>query len=319
MTDGRRIAVLKFSGPRFDDHGLDVDVLSEIVAYKRLLQETAKELWRRKHPNRKRLPKNFDAEISLKVFEIEPGSVGVPLVRGAISERAPRLPFEHELDEAAALLQATIQNASLANGPPKALPRTIIPLFQDFGKALRPEEFIAIELTTMPANNAGGSLVRYDNEVKSNILSWATGSYTDVIDLTGEVRGADLDGLKFILRSEDGRKVPGRFEPNQERIVLVALGEHANRLLRVFGEGDFSPDGSLFQIARVDRVELIEPKALLEEHEQPPKALPVHERPIWERLAAIGADVPTDAWNDVPTDLATNVDRYLYGTKKGSH
>ena len=53
MSDGRRIAVLKFNGPRFDDHGLDVDVLPEIVAYKRLLQETAKDFWRRKH--RKRL------------------------------------------------------------------------------------------------------------------------------------------------------------------------------------------------------------------------------------------------------------------------
>jgi hypothetical protein len=309
MADGRRIAVLRFNGPRFDDHGLDVDVLSEIVAYKRLLQETAKELWRRKHPNRKRLPKNFDAEISVKFFKIEPGSVGVPLVRGAISERAPRLPFEHELDEAAGLLQAVIQDASLAVGPPKALPRSIIPLFQDFGRALRPEEFIIVEYTAMPVTNAGISFARYDSNVKSNILSWATGAYRDAIDLTGEVRGTDLDGLKFILRLADGRKVPGRFEPDQERIVLEALGEHINRRLRVVGEGEFSPeDGSLIQIVQVDRVELIEPEAV-----------PVPDRPIWERLAAIGAAVPADAWNDVPTDLATNVDRYLYGTKKGSH
>jgi hypothetical protein len=302
---------LKFNGPRFDDHGLDVDVLSEIVAYKRLLQETAKELWRRKHPDRKRLPKNFDAEISLKFFKIEPGSVGVPLVRGAISERAPRLPFEDELDEAAALLQAAIQDAGLGMGPPKTLPRSIIPLFQDFGRAMRPEEFIAVECTPTPMveGNAGASFARYDSKVKSNILSWATGAYRDAIDLTGEVRGTDLDGLKFILRLADGRKVPGRFEPDQERIVLAALGEHTKRRLRVAGEGEFSPeDGSLIQIVRIDRVELIEPEAL-----------PVHERPIWERLAEIGAAAPPEAWNDVPTDLATNVDRYLYGTKKGSH
>jgi hypothetical protein len=306
MTDGRRIAVLKFNGPRFDDHGLDVDVLSEIVAYKRLLQETAKELWRRKH--RRRLPRNFDAEISLKFFEIEPGSVGVPLVRGAISRRAPQLPFEHELDEAAALLQASIQSAGRAEGPPKALPRSIIPLFQDFGRALRPEEFIVVECAPTPLVDAHTSTARYDSRVKSNIMSWATEAYRDAIDLTGEVRGTDLDGMKFTLRLMDGRKIPGRFEPDQERIVLEALGEHIDRRLRVVGEGEFSPEGSLVQIVQVDRVELIEPEAL-----------PVHERPIWERLAAIGAAVPPDAWNDVPTDLATNVDQYLYGTKKGSH
>jgi hypothetical protein len=309
MTEGRRIAVLKFNGPRFDDHGLDVDVLPEIIAYKRLLQETAKELWRRKHPKRRRLPRNFDAEISLKFFQIEPGSVGVPLVRGAVSERAPQLPFEHELDEAAALLHASIESAARAEGAPKALPRSIIPLFQDFGKALRPEEFIVVEFAPKPLADAGGSTARYDSRVKSNIMSWATGPYRDAIDLVGEVRGTDLDGLKFMLRLADGRKIPGRFEPDQERIVLEALGEHTKTRLRVVGEGEFSPeDGSLLQIVRVERVELIQPETL-----------PVPERPIWERLAAIGAAVPADAWNEVPTDLATNVDRYLYGTKKGSH
>jgi hypothetical protein len=307
MTDHRVIAVLRFNGPRFDDHGLDVDVLSEIVAYKRLLQETAKELWRRKHPTRQRLPKNFDEEISLKFFNVEAGSVGVPLVRGAISKRAPRLPFEDELEDAVALLQTSIRNASLTKGPPKELPRSVIPLFQDFGKALRPEEFIVIECPPNVVTNAGKTVARYDSKVKSNIMAWATGSYRDLIDLTGEVRGTDLDGLKFILRLKDGRKVPARFEPDQERIVLEALGEHINRLLRVVGEGEFSPDGSLVQIALVDHVELIEPETL-----------PVQKQPIWERLATIGAAVPAEAWNDVPTDLATNVDQYLYGTKKGS-
>jgi hypothetical protein len=34
----------KFRGPRFEDHGLDVDVLPELIAYKKLLIETAKEI-----------------------------------------------------------------------------------------------------------------------------------------------------------------------------------------------------------------------------------------------------------------------------------
>ena len=34
-------------------------------------------------------------------------------------------------------------------------------------------------------------------------------------------------------------------------------------------------------------------------------------RPIWERLAAIGASVPAEVWDKVPTDLSTNLDKYL--------
>jgi hypothetical protein len=303
MSDGKKITVLTFNGPRFEDHGLDVDVLPEISAYKRLLQETAKALWKRKHPTRQRLPKNFNAEISLKFFHIEPGSTGVPLVRGAPSKIAPVLPFEDELEEAACLLENSIELASSSDTPPKGLPRSVIPLFQDLGRTLQSDEFIRVSTAPGP----GGA--RFDYRVKTRILSWASTSYSDYIDLLGEVRGTDLDGLKFTLRLSDGRKIPGRFEAEQEGIVLEALGEHLSRRLRVVGHGEYSPeDGSLQQITKIDRVEIVEPEPVA-----------VHQTPIWERLAALGAAVPKDAWADVPTDLATNVDQYLYGNKEDSH
>jgi hypothetical protein len=34
-------------------------------------------------------------------------------------------------------------------------------------------------------------------------------------------------------------------------------------------------------------------------------------RPIWERLAAIGASVPAEVWDTVPSDLSENLDHYL--------
>jgi hypothetical protein len=303
MSGGKKITVLTFKGPRFDDHGLDVDVLPEISAYKRLLQETAKDLWKRKHPTRRRLPKNFDAEISLKFFRIEPGSTGVPLVRGAPSHVAPRLPFEDELDEAARLLEQSIEQAGSSGTPPKHLPRNVIPLFQEFGKTLRSDEFMVV--STRGARTGA----RYDAGVKARILSWASTPYSDSVNLIGEVRGTDLDGLRFTLRLTDGRKIPGRFEAEQEVTILEALGEHSSRRLRVIGLGDHSPDGSLQQISKVERVEIVEP----ETHSMPLQA------PIWQRLVTIGRDLPDDVWADVPTDLATNVDQYLYRNKKDTH
>jgi Arc/MetJ-type ribon-helix-helix transcriptional regulator len=38
--------------------------------------------------------------------------------------------------------------------------------------------------------------------------------------------------------------------------------------------------------------------------------------PAWERIVAIGQAVPQEAWNSAPTDLATNLDHYLYGSPK---
>jgi hypothetical protein len=144
MSPRKQVALLRFDGPRFQDHGLDVDVLPEIMTYKRLLQETAKELWRRKHPKRIRLPKNFDAELTLKFFELEAGSTGVPLVRDLIlTDQLQLIPYEDELDEAAVLLEDTIRAAGerlrVTN-----LPRSIIPLFEELGRTLRGDETLLV-------------------------------------------------------------------------------------------------------------------------------------------------------------------------------
>lgn len=36
-------------------------------------------------------------------------------------------------------------------------------------------------------------------------------------------------------------------------------------------------------------------------------------RPLWEVVAELGAVTPAEAWAQVPTDAAKNLDHYLYG------
>jgi hypothetical protein len=309
MLSRKEITVLRFNGPRFEDHGLDVDVLSEIVAYKQLLLETAKELWRRSHPTRARLPKGFEDEITLKFFHLEAGSTGVPLVREISPAKFPMaMFFDDELDEAAALLEDAIRAAGEGEAVPSKLPRSVIPLFGELGSSLRENEFLLIS-AGRPDDPGHYKPARYDGVVKERILAWATEPYTDNVDLTGEVRATDLDGLRFTLRLEGGGKVIGRFKPEHEAVVLEALGEHSSRRMRVIGVGEYTPeDGELKQIVNVERIELIEPELLSE-----------GDIPIWERLASIGKAVPQDAWDNVPTDLSVNVDRYLYGRNDDPH
>jgi hypothetical protein len=35
--------------------------------------------------------------------------------------------------------------------------------------------------------------------------------------------------------------------------------------------------------------------------------------PVWEAIIELGASVPDEEWDRVPTDLAVNLRRYLYG------
>jgi hypothetical protein len=50
---------------------------------------------------------------------------------------------------------------------------------------------------------------------------------------------------------------------------------------------------------------------LLGEFEPDPAA-----RPFWEQVIEIGARVPPEEWEKVPTDLSINLDHYLYGSPK---
>jgi len=35
--------------------------------------------------------------------------------------------------------------------------------------------------------------------------------------------------------------------------------------------------------------------------------------PLWQTIVELGAGLPAEAWDGVPTDLASNLHRYLYG------
>src|ERR1019366_5636173 len=120
------IATLRFAGERFDEHSLDVECTQELLAYKRLILECAKELWRRRNPNREGLPKNFEESFTLVFSEVTEGSALIPLKR-RIQYGDDQLPLASpdEFNEAAELIDLSISAAGLDEKLPDALPRNI--------------------------------------------------------------------------------------------------------------------------------------------------------------------------------------------------
>jgi hypothetical protein len=47
-----------------------------------------------------------------------------------------------------------------------------------------------------------------------------------------------------------------------------------------------------------------------------PNGTGLDRRPIWEVVEGINAGLPTDTWDNVPTDGSINLDHYLYGAPK---
>jgi Arc/MetJ-type ribon-helix-helix transcriptional regulator len=59
--------------------------------------------------------------------------------------------------------------------------------------------------------------------------------------------------------------------------------------------------------------------ALLEARDfAPPTSDVLDKPPIWETIIEIGKNIPEEEWEGIPTDLARNLDHYLYGSPKAS-
>ena len=296
------LASLRFDGERFADHALDVDCVGELAAYKRLVMECAKELWRRAHPDYERLPKGFEERLTLRFAEVTPGSTVVPLRRVVVQEQ-PLLDFDDEFDQAAALIDEAIVAADGDELLPTALPRNVIPLFRDFGRSLFESETLFVQSRHCAA------AAPYTAKARQRLAEWTEATYEDVVDATGEVNMANVRGGAFEITLLAGQQaVKGKFTEVQEAEVLAALQSHATTRLRVQGVGEFSQSDR--QLRKLLRVDFVAAATTTE------PAFVEGIKPIWETLAELGASVPDDVWNKVPTDLAQRLDHYLYSSNE---
>jgi len=297
------VATLRFEGERFKGHALDVECTQELIAYRNLVLECAKSLWRRKFPGRTRLPKGFEEGFRLQFDRLEEGSAVVPLQRVRLTTEQAELELEDEFDEAVSLIDQSIAAANVDDLLPAAFPANVIPLFREFGKTLRDDEVLFTRA------RGASSEAPYTTKARRRLAEWVEARYEDLIDVIGEVRMANVGPGRFALQLEVGgllTLIEGKYSPVDEAKVLDALHEHRTARLRVRGVGDFgTSDRMLKRFSRVDSVELAANEA---------PSFDDAAVPIWEQLSAIGRSAPAGAWDAVPTDLSVRIDEVVYGS-----
>ncbi|MCX7014336.1 MAG: hypothetical protein NTW86_17595 [Candidatus Sumerlaeota bacterium] len=281
--------------------------MPELLTYKRILVETAKDEWRRKHPDRSNLPARFEESVRLGFSRVQEGSAVIPVERIVeLGDDSFNMYVPDEVDDAAQIIEGTIRAAERDEPYPENLSARIIPMFGEWGKTLRPGE--AIELGAPAATER----VRFTPEIRERLLQGAGRPYEDRVVLTGEVRSASLrttEGGVFSICLETGETVEGVFTSEQESRVTSALHQHTTVRLRLEGVAEFSGDG---RIRRIHRVSHLEELAIGEERFDPEAP------PIWEVIAELGASVSEEEWSGIPSDASVNLDHYLYGAPKAS-
>jgi hypothetical protein len=301
---GRTVLTHTFKGKRFNDHGLSVDVLEELIVLKKLLVEIASELWRRKNPERKRLPAGF-SELDLKFYEIRSGSAQVELKRQNSIKPAFLALMEastdedvaeaDEIDEAANMISGCIRATAEGRMLPDAMPKEQVPKFALFGKTLRSDESFEISTPGVPEP------ARYDAEIRMKLIEWQPSEYEDRVFIVGELRKADIDGCQFRLRTDANDSIDGRYSPDKQAMILEALYQHESKKLKLLVRASF--DAFTKTIKRITEVE--DYYLVVPEEQFDPTA-----PPIWEVLQGLSSEIPDDFWLSLPSDLAANFDQY---------
>lgn len=188
----------RFTGARFDEHTLPVDVARDLAAYETLIVELARRLYLDDHPERQRVPKGFASNFHLDIQRIDDGSARPMLVlvlSGALAlVGGERGYFERARD----LVSECI--AAPTNALPGTFPRELLSHFNQLGRSLRDDETLEL-----PRDGAASAVLTQDK--RKRLVLAADQVYEKETDLVGFIAEVDFERITFRLRLPDGGQV----------------------------------------------------------------------------------------------------------------
>lgn len=275
---------------------MELDAVKDLLVVQGCLRAITRALYRRQNPLRQRLPNGFDQATRLRFTHVEPGSTRIPLEAQVDSGLTFGWETALPIQEASSLLYDGLLSQDSDSPLPRGFPRVALPYVCRLGEDLAPSEILAISIPGRTAS-AVSPLKR------TRMRAFMEADYEDSVDVTGEIRLADLDGLRFVLRISEDEKIPGRFSEGQEDQIVQALRDHKSTHLHLRGQGKYRFDtNELVEIVSISELRF---DALFD------RAPIVPHKPIWEVAEQIASSLPVDVWRAIPADLATNLDKYL--------
>lgn len=238
----------RFTGGRFDEHTLPVDVARDLAAYEALIVELAKHLYLESHPDRQRVPKGFASSFRLDIEGIGPGSTR-PLLTWVISGALALTGGEQDyFAQARDLIAECI--AAPGNALPEKFPSELLFHFNHFGRSLREDESLELAL------RGGQNFARLTQEKRKQLVLAADQVYERDISLMGHIEEVDFAKSSFRLKLLDGGQavVP---MPDSFHNAARTYGGRPRHLINVVGVGTYDSWDRLQKVVAVDALEVI--------------------------------------------------------------
>lgn len=190
MDDDEKSFSLRYVGRRFNGARLPLDVLGDLPALRDLIAALAKQEFRQKNPDRKRVPQGFDKSISFALTNIDEGSA-VPvftLDREAAQQNLPNIgDGMTEMVDSAFNRVAKIFDDAANDIFPQALSQDAIYALSKLGANIQKDESIEFTGTT----GADGNVVSLDTFRRKKLLTHVRETYTVEFEDVGTLTGID--------------------------------------------------------------------------------------------------------------------------------
>lgn len=199
MSDENRIFSLHYFGKRFKNNRIPVESLTDLSAFRDLLLSFAKDSWRLRHEDRKKLPKNFDKELQLFLFDIKDGSA-IPQLEWQRNRQQEQLfPITDEVDDVVEEAYNNVINLfASAEQEPQIIDAEKVRALNRFGAALREGE--RIELTS---RDHGAKIVKFDSAIRKNLITHSRSVYEQRIDGIAQITGlnspAEIEKKSYVI------------------------------------------------------------------------------------------------------------------------
>lgn len=234
----------RFEPPPGEEPSLPIDALAELVTYRNLVVEVAKELHREKSGNH-RLPPNFEDGFKLRLTKIKKGSAVAVLEREFEDIGADMPAPKPDIFDAA---KAYVDDGVLAFETTQHLPDlfrapNVIPIFKRFGRTLSPGESIELRRPN------GVPRVVYSAETRRQLVIAVVGSLVEQVTLRGTVAALQQDPKRiFKLRTDEHGLVRVPHPAHLSQDLAIAFRDHRFTRVEVRALATFEKGGRIKKI-----------------------------------------------------------------------
>lgn len=236
----------RFDGKRFEEHTLPLDVARDLAAYEVLIVELAKRLYLDAHPNRKRVPKGFEAGFQLHLEQVDQGSARPLLSLITAGTLALSGGSGGYFEKARDLVAECI--ASADGTLPEKFPKELLAHFNQVGRSLQAGE-------SMEIPRPGRKDAILTPQRRRDLVLAADDYYQDKVELAGTIEEANWKSETFRLRLSSGEPV----DVPMPIFFRKDAGEYGGRdrfQVTVTGIATYDAKGQLHSVLKVRSVDV---------------------------------------------------------------